>query len=646
VVTATDGVFTDRVEVSWGEVEGGSTYDVYRAASERGLYRKIGSTGGLFYDDYSAQACTKVWYKVRARGACSWGLFTSPVWGRRGSVSAPDGVVATKGVPSDRVRIVWSAVAQASKYTVYRSQARDGIYTKLGETAATSFDDSAVTACQAYWYTVGSCTASCGCSAQSIPSEESHGWPGCVPPPPTGVTASDGLCSGVRVMWDRVAAASTYKIERASSAAGPYTQVAEVVEPPYDDIQVPAGESRWYRVRACSTAGSEPSIADRGSRGGPPAGPTGIDASDGAFCGKIRVRWTGVEGATSYKVLFSATQADGYVVVAEVSGPPYDDFAHVGGWYKVSSLGPCGESAPSGEDSGYRRTAGCGSTWSDDMESTEAWATTGLWHRTELRSYSASHSLWFGNPTTGTYGLQSGVMSTLSRRIPTALGTKSIGGVSGTATSPMIKVVPGAAVELAFWHWREVESYPGNFDRTSVRVRFEYGTWTTAWEMDSSVRSQRAWTPETVSLTVPGGASWLQVQFVFDSVDGASNGYPGWFIDDVSVSTATTPPEPARAQAQGVQGLRPVCWPNPVRDVHTAVFSVEGAAADAVRVEIYDLSGSAVFSWESTGPELVWHTEDSTGQFLANGVYLYRMWALIAGTWMPCAETGKVVILR
>jgi fibronectin type 3 domain-containing protein len=659
---ATDGVFTDRVQVSWGEVEGASTFDVYRATTERGRYRLLGSTGGLFYDDYSAQACMKVWYKVRARGACGLGQLSSPAWGRRGSVPAPDGVVATKGVPTDRVRVTWNRVAQASTYVIYRSETEGGSYTKVGGTAATSFDDLAVTACQTYWYRVQCCTASCGCSALSIPSQESHGWPGSSLTPPIGVVASDGtLCSGIRVTWSPVRLASTYKIERATSLGGAYEVIDVVAGVSYDDLQAPPGEPRCYRVRAaCGTGESEPSAADCGTRGAPPASPTGVDASDLAFCGKIRVSWTGVEGATSYKVLFSSTREGPYVDIdgGEVQGvTTYDDSRRVGGWYRVVACGPCGESVPSGEDSGYPRTVGCENTWSDDMESAEAWTTTGLWHYTELNgegdvdpkdSHSASHALWFGNPATGTYGLQSGVMSTLSRWASGVLGTKSSGGVSGTATSPTINVVPGAAVELSFWYWREVELYDGRFDRTSVRVRFESGTWTTVWERDSSTPSEKEWTTPDgpISLPVPGGASWMQVQFVFNSVDGANNGYRGWFIDDVSVFTATTPPEAARAQALGAEGLRFVCKPNPVRDVHTAVFSVEGVTVDAVRVEIYDLSGVAVFSWESPGAEVVWHTEDSAGQYLANGVYLYRMWARIAGAWVPCDEAGKVVILR
>jgi len=94
--------------------------------------------------------------------------------------------------------------------------------------------------------------------------------------------------------------------------------------------------------------------------------------------------------------------------------------------------------------------------------------------------------------------------------------------------------------------------------------------------------------------------------------------------------------------------LRVVMSPNPIRDVHTAHFYVLGAMADEVeeiRVQIYDLSGRLV--WEDTAPgsELEWHTEDLSGTYLANGVYLYKVQIRVDGSWIS-QELGKIVVLR
>jgi len=72
---------------------------------------------------------------------------------------------------------------------------------------------------------------------------------------------------------------------------------------------------------------------------------------------------------------------------------------------------------------------------------------------------------------------------------------------------------------------------------------------------------------------------------------------------------------------------------------------VLGVEAEAVRVEVYDLTGRLVWKAEALGNELVWHTEDLTGLSLANGVYLYIAYVKVDGEWIRL-EPQKLVILR
>jgi len=161
--------------------------------------------------------------------------------------------------------------------------------------------------------------------------------------------------------------------------------------------------------------------------------------------------------------------------------------------------------------------------------------------------------------------------------------------------------------------------------------------------------SAQGWSAVAIALTVPADTSSMRVRFTFDSVDGAYNDYPGWFIDDVCVTPCdlAVRSEPAAETEPALPtSLAAVCLPNVIRDIHTARFSVRGASADAVRVEVYDLAGRLAYAAESEDTEIVWHTESLVGDYLANGVYLYRMWARVGGLWQSCVETGKLVILR
>lgn len=89
--------------------------------------------------------------------------------------------------------------------------------------------------------------------------------------------------------------------------------------------------------------------------------------------------------------------------------------------------------------------------------------------------------------------------------------------------------------------------------------------------------------------------------------------------------------------------------PNPITDVHTTTFEVKGlmaALVETIKVQIFDLSGRLVYeSEEIAGTSLDWHTDNNYGEYLSNGVYLYKLYALINDQWV-ISETKKLVILR
>ena len=89
-------------------------------------------------------------------------------------------------------------------------------------------------------------------------------------------------------------------------------------------------------------------------------------------------------------------------------------------------------------------------------------------------------------------------------------------------------------------------------------------------------------------------------------------------------------------------------YPNPVRDVHTTTFAVKGVMApfvESIKVEIYDLSDRLVFANEKAGTSVDWDTTNDYGEYLANGVYLYKLYALVDGHWVS-SEVKRLAILR
>ena len=179
----------------------------------------------------------------------------------------------------------------------------------------------------------------------------------------------------------------------------------------------------------------------------------------------------------------------------------------------------------------------------DDMENglngwtTQSYGQDSLWHQSERAYTSPTHSWWCGDEATGTY--QTG------RTIQNA------------AISPPIDLrAVQAPASLEFFEVYETET---NFDECKVEVSTDGGTyWQTlrgfAWG------SSQGWRLTSLDLSAFIGHV-VRIRFYFDTHDPVANNYPGWFFDDVLVTTASPPwisvsPESGTVPASGSTALQ------------------------------------------------------------------------------------------
>jgi basic membrane lipoprotein Med (substrate-binding protein (PBP1-ABC) superfamily)/fibronectin type 3 domain-containing protein len=302
-VRASDGTFTDKVQVTWDAVAGATSYRVFRAASETGTKSLLGTLSASPANDIVASPGVTYYYWVKAcNGAiCSdFGAFDT---GWR-MVSPPANVQASDGAFTDKVQVTWNAATGALSYRVYRATSPTGSKTLLGSPAAFPYNDTGATPGTSYYYWVKSCTA----TACSDFSASDTGWR--KPLAPTGLTASDGTyIDKVVLAWSGVGGATSYQVYRATSAtgvkAGPLTTGATTI----NDTSATPGVTYWYWVKACRGANcSDFSAYDPGWRNLAP--PTNLQASDGTYPDRVQVTWSASLGATSYR-LYRATSAGG-----------------------------------------------------------------------------------------------------------------------------------------------------------------------------------------------------------------------------------------------------------------------------------------------------------------------------------------------
>jgi len=155
---ASDGTFSDKVQVTWTAAPGAISYEVYR--SELGELTKtlLDSPAGTNFDDTTATPGVyyKYWVKACAGANCSdFGHF------ERGwrNLPAPQNLVASDGTFADKVLVSWDASSEAFNYIVYRGiTAVEGDAVEIRRTKGTQIADRTATPGTTYYYWVKAAT--------------------------------------------------------------------------------------------------------------------------------------------------------------------------------------------------------------------------------------------------------------------------------------------------------------------------------------------------------------------------------------------------------------------------------------------------------------------------------------------------------
>ena len=169
-VTASLGIFADRIEISWNSITAASSYEVYRSTNTNGSFSHISTTTAPFFSDTSAILSVEYFYQVRACGqetTNSTIICTEPsatVVGH--ALFPPQNVTASRGTFDDEVRVNWSASALAASYRIFRSPSANNSYVQLATTQGIFYRDISASPGTSYDYQIETCLASL-CSARS-----------------------------------------------------------------------------------------------------------------------------------------------------------------------------------------------------------------------------------------------------------------------------------------------------------------------------------------------------------------------------------------------------------------------------------------------------------------------------------------------
>lgn len=202
------------------------------------------------------------------------------------SISAPTGVSATLDEDND-IFVTWNSVSNAVRYNVYYSTESSGSYSNIGYVTenycyitnpSPGYNYIKVTAVSSNGYESGmSAYAYCyvtysgggnsgggnngGGSSGGGNNEGGNGGGSSVSKPsaPTGVSVSNEGAQWapiVRIRWNTVSGATSYKVYKGTSANGSYSLIGTSYYDYYDDDNAPTnGRGAYYKVKAVNSAG-------------------------------------------------------------------------------------------------------------------------------------------------------------------------------------------------------------------------------------------------------------------------------------------------------------------------------------------------------------------------------------------------------
>lgn len=150
----------NKLTITWKKVSGASGYEVYRAESAKGTYKKVkdiakGST--LSYTDKSLTCGKTYYYKVKAyitgSGSRQYGAESAAKSGK----PVPGSTIVKLKAGKKKATVKWSKVSGAAGYEVYRATKKNGTYKKvktIKKAKKVSFKNTKLKSGKKYFYKV------------------------------------------------------------------------------------------------------------------------------------------------------------------------------------------------------------------------------------------------------------------------------------------------------------------------------------------------------------------------------------------------------------------------------------------------------------------------------------------------------------
>ena len=286
----------DGIKVTWAASKGAPMYRVFRKTNGTGDFAEAGTTTGTSFYDKKVTMGWKYTYTVRVISSDGKKTPLSD-YDHTGITCTFIGKSAITSLTNELpgVKIVWGAVAGASKYQVQRKTGEGG-WVELTKVNATTYVDTTAVNNTTHYYRVRALDG----SNEVIGSYDTNGVSITyyIPPTLTDCVRSGG---GLLTTWEAVEGVSNYVIYRRYNT-GSWQRIGTSTTTSYLDTTPPSGTFCYYTVRCGNSSGKiisgcrTPGVGEE-SYWDSPVLKAAVNAN-----GTITVTWNSVDNATNYRV--------------------------------------------------------------------------------------------------------------------------------------------------------------------------------------------------------------------------------------------------------------------------------------------------------------------------------------------------------
>lgn len=317
--------------ISWQEVSGAAGYQVYRADSENGSYKKIKKLEGISNTSWklSIDPGKTYYYKVRAyRNDTVRGKYIySPYSTKKPLVAVKKTTINGASINSKSYAVLkWKKISGVSGYRLYRSKTgKKGSFKQVKDVAGGSsitYTDKQTRPDNTYYYKLKPYITSGG---KKYFGDVSAARRVDVLRTPTVTIKKTGKTSGT-ISWKKVSQAAGYQVYRASSANGTYKNIKKLVGNAGTSckLAIEYGKTYYYRVRAYKNdAATGKYMYSPYSKGKPLASikKSAIVSAGINGKGNVVLKWSKVSGVSGYRLYRSAKGAKGsFAKVKDLKG--------------------------------------------------------------------------------------------------------------------------------------------------------------------------------------------------------------------------------------------------------------------------------------------------------------------------------------